>query len=222
MISDSSEYLNFTNSTIGKIVGSHDEKMSGFKTEYLDDYPKNVIIPSKYEEEIVVEIGMRSFMNTNIQSVFIPNTIYFIGFAAFQNCTQLEKINFERNSALTIINFTAFAKCSSLKILDIPSNVKIINAGYLRRMFLNEAMLTCISYLGDTSFENEFLVVDPNDKLKVHVKKMYTGIFGNSNVTLVKDGRTCDKSLMFPLCTFCHTRKRFEFEIYCIVLLISQ
>lgn len=187
---NSAEFIEFTSNEYGIIVGKHNTKSCCFKD--INDYPHDVVIPSQYQNKSVVEIGCYSFSKTNITSIFIPNTIMYIGEYAFFCCDKLEKVTFQKNSALSIIAKCAFAFISELKMLDIPSSVSIIDSEKDRRQFVGGKSLTCISYHGSYSFASEYLIQDYNRNLKIHVNKYYAGTFGVFNDTLFKDGKFCD------------------------------
>ena len=62
----------------------------------------------------------------NLESVYIPNTVTYIGNSAFYNCTSLKNINIPSN--LKYIDGYAFHNCTSLKEIITPFSME--NIGY--------------------------------------------------------------------------------------------
>ena len=98
-----------------------------------------VVLPMNLEQ-----IGAFAFCNTNIKTVDIPKTVYWIGEGAFSNCNSITKILIPRNirdlptslfkgcknlrkvefqDTLSSIGNSAFAGCSSLETIYIPDSV---------------------------------------------------------------------------------------------------
>lgn len=70
-------------------------------------------------------------------SICIPASVLIIGFLAFSECSNLNRITFCENSQLTIIEYGAFEKTGLVEI-TIPSHVKIIG---------KEAFILCLTTL---------------------------------------------------------------------------
>ena len=66
------------------------------------------------------------FARRDIVEANIPSYIKIIDSHSFENCTNLQIINFENNNQLERINKYAFSNCSSLQSIELSSNVKII------------------------------------------------------------------------------------------------
>ena len=91
---------------------------------------------------------------TLLTSIEIPASVEEIGSSAFQGCTALKNVTFEKGSQLKIIGagsepdnawFSypgAFADCISLTAIEIPANVEIIEAG----AFHNCTALTTVTF----------------------------------------------------------------------------
>lgn len=71
-------------------------------------------------------IGNFSFAGSPLLSLNVPDSVTSIGNNAFQDCTELQGINFSNNSALQIIDSDAFRNCPSLLSINIPNNVTSI------------------------------------------------------------------------------------------------
>ena len=86
----------------------------------------DIVIPSRYESKPVKAIGNSAFKNcTSFVSIFIPKSIIRIEDSAFSYCTNLEIVNFEKNSKLESINYGAFYYCNLISI-EIPNGVTSI------------------------------------------------------------------------------------------------
>ena len=70
-------------------------------------------------------IGKYAFINTSIESFYIPSHLKEIGKCAFNDCSKLQKIEVSMNSQLQVIGKSAFAN-SEIESFIIPSNVKQI------------------------------------------------------------------------------------------------
>ena len=89
----------------------------------------NVVIPAHIGRVPVSSIGVGAFAGTNIQIVFIPNSIVFISGSskiynddgAFTNCKSLKTLVI--GSGLSSINQKTFAGCSALENVTIGSSV---------------------------------------------------------------------------------------------------
>ena len=84
-----------------------------------------IIIPSYYNGETVIEIANAAFMSrTTFTSIKIPDSVTSIGGQAFQYCTSLTSI--EIPDSLTSIGNNAFASCTGLTSIVIPDSVTSI------------------------------------------------------------------------------------------------
>ena len=106
------------------IVGSIEVPVEGidhrafcYSEEDLD-YPEKIAAANrpKREKEMPPTYGFP------ITSITFPNTLLWIGGAAFEDCDQLKSINFGNN--LQEIYSNAFSGCSSLTSITIPASVK--------------------------------------------------------------------------------------------------
>ena len=108
----------------------------------------SVTIPGAINGLKVIKIGRRAFAeNTTIRTVSIPSSVEEIGVAAFANCNNyhngptpdymnsdeayyntigLNKVVFDKESNLKIINEGAFANCYYLESITLPESVKVI------------------------------------------------------------------------------------------------
>lgn len=92
------------------------EKYIGNRTE--------VVIPEKIEGSPVIAILPIAFMNTNIESVDIPDTVKVIWSNAFTNCQEL--LTVKMGNSVTNIGFDAFRDCTKLKNLTLSTSLQTI------------------------------------------------------------------------------------------------
>ena len=118
---------------------------------YLGCLPtKDIKIPEQLSGMTVSEIAEKTFSNTNIESIVVPETITKIGEEAFRECGQLKKAcilgnvgeiakllfedcwnleSVELPNGITAIGDDAFGFCSKLKSIEIPDSVLRIGDG---------------------------------------------------------------------------------------------
>lgn len=125
-----------------------------FRYTRNDETIEHIDIPSEYKDLPVIAIGEKSFANTNIQTITLPDTLETIHTEAFKNAYLLEKIKIPRN--VLEIRAGAFENCTQLKKVELPEGLETIRA----RAFLNNEKLydielpTTLTYLGASAFEN--------------------------------------------------------------------
>ncbi len=97
--------------------------------ELIDNTLKNIKLPNKVQNKIVVSIGDSAFLKSNITSINIPNSVKLIDSRAFGKTLSLTKINIDiNNSLLNTIMYDAFNR-SSIQNINIPNNVTLIETG---------------------------------------------------------------------------------------------
>jgi uncharacterized repeat protein (TIGR02543 family) len=84
----------------------------------------NVVIPSSVNGKPVTSIGSNAFAGCSMGSVTIPNSVTYIGFAAFSNCNLLADVRL--GSGVTTIGKSAFI-FSGLGHIVIPASVTTID-----------------------------------------------------------------------------------------------
>lgn len=89
-----------------------------------------LIIPNELDAFTVTAIYDGAFSNYHtydaIRSITIPDTVTYIGISAFQGLEKLEQIIFSPDCQLKEIDNYAFAYCSSLPDVQLPSQVERI------------------------------------------------------------------------------------------------
>ena len=83
---------------------------------------QNIKIPSTIDGKNVVAIANATFVNSNIKSVVIPNTVKELHNGAFKGCSNLEKIIL--GNSIESIEDDCFDSCIKLKSIDLPSTLK--------------------------------------------------------------------------------------------------
>ena len=186
-------YLSFGNSVYPpyKVVGTSESSSAG--NGLTDSSISEVVIPEKYEEIKVVEIGYRSFYGkTSIVSVFIPKTIRHIRFEAFFGCTKLSVVKFAPDSELRQIEKDTFQNDNSIVKIDIPPSVEMLGYASNQYVFYGITSLTCFSYLGSTDFSTSKVF---HNTPEIHVSNtLYPkgSKFGQKDV--IRDGKSCGVS----------------------------
>ena len=104
-------------------------------------------------------IGDNAFLNSNITSVTIGNTVTTIGDLAFQNCTSLSNVTFSPTSILNSIGYAAFDTCSTLASINIPDSVTTIGdvAFNLCSSLANVTLPTSLITIGNSAFQDTIL-----------------------------------------------------------------
>lgn len=84
----------------------------------VTDYGKTLTelsVPSEINGVEILGVGISSFLGCNsLKTVTFAKTIKTIGQEAFRSCATLEKVTFENNSNLNLIDHRAFFACKSL------------------------------------------------------------------------------------------------------------
>ena len=128
------------------------EKQTAALIQCITDSAK-ICIPKYVENCVVREISADTFNhNLTLMEIQIPDTIQKIGFCAFRNAYNLEKVNIYTTNCLVCIltvDMLAFADCCNLQEVTVASCKPII--------LLNGAFINCVSL---EILEGEFLALD--------------------------------------------------------------
>ena len=87
---------------------------------------ENLILPNT-----LVTIGGFMFYKSKLKTVVIPANVTTIGESAFENCSSLATVTFEKESQLKTIAggyYGAFSNCTALTTIEIPASVETIEA----------------------------------------------------------------------------------------------
>ena len=107
--------------------------------------------------ELLTIIGDEAFRECkNLKKFKIPQKVYKIGSACFENCKKLECIEFEPNSALIRISARLFQNCAQLTTIELPSRIETLGYNCFQNCTdLTEIKLpTNLQTIGAASFEN--------------------------------------------------------------------
>ena len=150
-----------------------------------------VQIPKVFETEKIVEIKRNAFQKTGITSIFIPKTIKYIGYAAFNDCSNLNDVRFEADSELEKLDEFVFSSCKALKKIDFPASLKKIESSYTYIIFWCTE-LTCFSYLGTSDFSDHYIF--DSSSIAIHVSPSYKYSKIGKESYNFNDGSTCGVS----------------------------
>ena len=93
--------------------------------------------------------------NEKLLSIVIPANVEYIGDYAFNNCTSLENITFEKNSKLTEISSATFGYCIKLCSLEIPASVTSIATSSSGFVYGNYSMTSLTVADGNTVYHSK-------------------------------------------------------------------
>ncbi len=124
-------------------------------TKYIGS-DKNVVIPETIDRIPVTQIGNNAFfMNKDVVSVVLPDTIVKIGNSAFEQCTELTAVTLP--SALEEIGGGAFLNCTKLEKITLPNTLTSLGS---------------CSFKNCTSLKN---ITIPSDCLKDYSSEAFHG-----------------------------------------------
>lgn len=116
-------YLEFTELDDGTYSVSAKDK---------NNLPSTLNIPETYNGKTVTVIAVGAFdmagKANGIKTVVIPKSVKEIKERAFAYCTKLDKLKFAEGSELTTLGYRAFASCNSLKEIDLPNKLTLVNS----------------------------------------------------------------------------------------------
>ena len=102
--------------------------------------------------------------NTTIKSIILPETLLYIGDAAFAGCTALENIEFQ--SSLVNIGDYAFSFCSALETIDLSkcTNLKSIGDGVFNncRTLVHLNLPSSLESIGEFDTFNSCINLQPS------------------------------------------------------------
>ena len=111
-------------------LSEYEINSQGVITKYLGD-KSYVAINPEIGGVRVTGIGDGCFANSSIKSVYIPNTVTYIGARAFENCTYLSNVSFVVDSTNKVtIGDLAFQNCISLSKIHLPAVARIGNSAF--------------------------------------------------------------------------------------------
>ena len=84
---------------------------------------KNLILPNR-----LTAIGLNMFCNSRLKTVVIPASVQTIEAGAFEECSNLSTVTFEKDSQLSTIGRSSFYRNRALTSIEIPASVQTIEA----------------------------------------------------------------------------------------------
>lgn len=78
----------------------------------------------------IVDYGVRTFQNSGIESIVLPDGLTEISEQMFDDCSNLSNITIP--DSITVVGNSAFRSCTSLKTVDLPDGVTKIGEGSFR------------------------------------------------------------------------------------------
>ncbi len=152
----------------------------------------DISIPSKIEGYPVTTIDYNAFRDcTNIESVFVPDSVTRIYGSAFENCTNLNSVSIPET--LTWLGGSAFGNCTSLKSVTLPVNLSFIGD----RAFYGCTNLTSIEIDENSS---EFSSIEGNLFNKQVTTMLQYSIGKSESAYIIPDGVTMIDTYCFEDC----------------------
>lgn len=115
--SDMDLYASYEKYSIGLSYTSNGDMVDGLGTVTH----KDIIIPSKINGNDIIGIEENAFLESDITSVYIPDSIVKINDFAFSTCTSLVDIRFP--DKLTTVGTAVFIDCVLLASIELPENI---------------------------------------------------------------------------------------------------
>lgn len=151
------------------------------------------------------KIDARAFKNCLLlKNLNIPKSVNYISWFAFYNCKSLDNVIFE-NEAKPGIGNNAFARCESLKNIDLPDGISEI----LRLVFAGCSSLETVIIPENTSAIKEYAFNKCTNLKEIHIKALPTTLksihetaFGEevyTNATLFIPKETWNDYFLTPL-----------------------
>lgn len=113
----------------------------------------DVVIPNQIAGRMVTAIGDEAFSdNSQLVSIVIPEGVFSVGRAAFQNCLNLTNVSLP--ATLRAIGENAFNSCGKLERIVIPDKITVIaESTFYRCLALREVTLpTGLKSIGELAF----------------------------------------------------------------------
>ena len=187
----------------GLLNGDSDTPTPGLAYTLIDDSyyevsigtatAKNIVIASEHNGKPVKRIAGDGFMNTDIESVKMPDCITVIGdgfddgeipVGAFARCKNLVNVVISKN--ITSIGDFAFAHCYNLKSILIPDSVTSIGYG----AFVGCTSLKSVTIGNGVTSIGEFAFSGCTELTSIIVSDGNTVYKSVNNCILTKDGKT--------------------------------
>lgn len=110
-------------------VYRYEEVEGGVSILSCTDESADIVIPDTLGGQPVVEIDSFAFAGRDMQSVTVPDTVTYIGEAAFESCDSLETITL--GSGLKELGYGVFNNCVSLTRLELPDGIEKVGGSVI-------------------------------------------------------------------------------------------
>ena len=110
------------------IVGGDSTKQNNAIADETAIYKtKRIKLESHVNGYIVLKIGSQAFSNSNIEYIWIPNTVEVLQFDCLAYIDTLKTVIFEKDSHLTTLEQGVFHKSKNIEILSLPERIQSIS-----------------------------------------------------------------------------------------------
>ncbi len=105
--------------------------------------------------EQIVSVEYSAFAGSGLSAVYIPSTLTYLGESAFSGCNVLSNVTFDEGHQLMSISDGLFSKCTSLRSIDLPGNVRYIGSkAFMECSRIREMQLPkSVESIGDFAFQ---------------------------------------------------------------------
>ena len=137
-----------------------------------------IVIPSEVNGKKVTKI--KSFNNSNVKVIYLPNTIQKIEAYAFANNCSLDKVVLP--DELEVIENNTFSNCCRLRTVELPANLKSIEDLAFSRCYL----------LKSITIPNKVEAINKSAFTYCHILKDIFVSDENNNFKVLADGSLLD------------------------------
>lgn len=138
-----------------KLIGKHKYLIQDNMGIIYNKYTKQVVRINNLYSRVFIREGNQIIMNHTgnrnslLKSIYFPSSLTEIGEFAFENCIDLIKVHFPKNSQLRILGNYAFICCYNIEKILLPASIKTIGLS----PFKNCYSLKCLSFNPNSKME---------------------------------------------------------------------
>lgn len=151
----------------------------------------------------VITIGKQAFMNSNIESIILPDDLFNIEANAFYGCKNLKGI--ELPNTLEHIGMSAFQDCASLETIRLSDNLQEIDMSVFKG-YINLKSITIpnsVRYISDFAFEDCTSLESINIPSSVkHIGNVFKGCKNLKSIHLNSDYYCILDGISFGNCNY--------------------
>ena len=181
-------------------------------SEFKEDYPNGIIIPSTINGKTVTKIGgfgysdvkqiiipdtvteiaAYAFVGSNLESVYIPDSVTIIGESAFAFCSNLANVNI--GNGVTVIDTATFSNCANLRNVNLGNSITTIKAWAFYASFHIESLTIpqSVTKIETNAVNTEAAIID-NLYYSGNLELWFAAISGENKYTT--DFFSCAKNL---------------------------